>query len=104
MLKQMLHQACGDRRPDVRVGVGSPLPCEAPDLIRVLLDMLGDTDDRLPARIELSVGSLLAGENALCFSYGSDDTHVSSQQVFGQRVCTIRYTADVSNRSPFISL
>ena len=79
MLKQVLKQARGDRRPDIRIGVGSPFPCEPPDLIRVCLDMLGDFDDRLPARVQLAPGGFIAWENPLRFPYGVGECHIVSQ-------------------------
>jgi hypothetical protein len=80
ILKQVLKQARGHCRPQVRIDMCTPFPCEAPDFIRVLLDMIGYTDDRLPARVQLAIGGFLAGQNTLCLSYGVEDTRVYSQR------------------------
>jgi hypothetical protein len=78
ILKEMLKQARGDCSPNVRIRMGSPLPCEAPDVVGVLLNMLGDSNDRLPAGVELTTGSLFAGKDPLCFSDGAGYGHVFS--------------------------
>ena len=70
VLNKVLKQAGGDRCAEVRVGVRAPLPREAPHLIGVLLDMVSDTDDRLPPWVQFALRRLLAGENPLCFANG----------------------------------
>jgi len=74
-LKEVLKQAGGDSRPEVRIGVGTPFPCEAPHFIRVLLDILGNFYDRLPARVQLAFGGFLPWKNSLRFPYGAGDAH-----------------------------
>lgn len=78
MLEQVLKQARGDCHPNVRVSVGSPLACEAPHPIRVPLDVLGNSNDGLPAGIQFAVAGLLARKNALSFSDSSGNGHVSA--------------------------
>ena len=48
VLQQMLKQAGGHGCAEVGVGVGTPFPCEAPYLLRVLLNVIFNTDDCLP--------------------------------------------------------
>jgi hypothetical protein len=79
ILKKMLKQARGDSRPEVRIGVCTPFPCEAPDFLRVGLDIVSNADDALPARVQLAVGGFFAWENPLCIPYGVGDTHLLSQ-------------------------
>jgi hypothetical protein len=80
ILKKMLKQARGDSRPEVRIGVCTPFPCEAPDFLRVGLDIVSNADDALPARVQLAFGGFLAWENPLCIPYGVGDTHLLSQR------------------------
>ena len=91
MLKKVLKQACGDSRPEVRIGVGTPFPYELPNLLRVLPDMLGNVYDRLPARVQLVLGSFLPGENPLSFPYGVGDIHAFSQQIMDGLFCSLSF-------------
>ena len=70
ILKQVLKQARGNGGPEIRIGVCAPLPREAPDLIRVLLDMISDADDGLPACVQPAFRCFLARENPLRFPNG----------------------------------
>ena len=80
VLKKVLQQAGGDRRPEIRIGVGSPSSCEAPDFIRVPWNMLGNVYDRLPARVQLALGRFLTWEHPLRFPYVVGKCHVVSQR------------------------
>ena len=80
VLKKVLQQAGGHSHPEIRIGVGTPLSCETPHFIRVLPDILGNVYDRLPARVQLVLGSFLPGENPLRFPYGVGYIHIHSQR------------------------
>jgi len=80
MREQVLKQAGSNGRAEVGVSVGAPLPCEAPYFFRVLLDIILNTEDRLPSWIRLAVGRHLSWENPLCFSYGLEYGHCFSQR------------------------
>ena len=75
MLEKVLEQARGDSHAKIRIGMCAPLSREAPNLVRVLCDMMSNADDRLPTPIQLAVGRFLPWEKPLCFSYGMADTH-----------------------------
>jgi hypothetical protein len=61
-LQQVLEQACGDGRPEIRVGRAAPALREGPYRLRLALDELPDGDDRLPPRIALALRGGLAGQ------------------------------------------
>jgi hypothetical protein len=75
VLEKVLKQAGRHSRPQVRICVRTPLASEAPDLIRMLRDMLGHIDHRLPARVPIAVRGLLAWKDPLRFPYGLADSH-----------------------------
>ena len=79
VLEEVLKQARSNRCPDVRIRVGSPLACETPHLIWVLFNVLSNSDDRLPAGIEISIAGLLARQNALRFSNRLLNGHILSR-------------------------
>ena len=81
MREQVLKQAGSNGRAEVGVSVDAPLPCEAPYFFRVLLDIILNTEDRLPSWIRLAVGRHLSWENPLCFSYGLEYGHCFSQRI-----------------------
>jgi len=75
-LEKVLEQARGDSHAKIRIGMCAPLSREAPNLVRVLCDMMSNADDRLPTPIQLAVGRFLSWEKPLCFSYGMADAHI----------------------------
>ena len=80
VLKKVLKQAGGHGHSEILIGVGTPFACETPHFIRVLLDMLRNLYDRLPARVQLVLGRFLASENPLRFPYGVVECHIVSQR------------------------
>ena len=82
VFKKVLKQARGDSRPEVRVGVSRPFAREAPNFLRVPLDMIGNANDRLPALIQLTFMGLPAWKDSLRFPYSEGDVHVFSQRLF----------------------
>jgi hypothetical protein len=61
LLKKVLKQARGNRSAEIRIGVSSPFSSEAPNLIRIHLNVIRNSDDRLPASISLAIRNFLAG-------------------------------------------
>jgi len=57
MLKEMLNETSCDRGPEVRVCMGAPSAGKSPDFQGIILNVLSDLDDRLPARIPPAVRS-----------------------------------------------
>ena len=60
----------GHGRAEIVAGVCAPLSREAPNLIRVLIDVILNADDGLPARVGLPFGCHLSWEDPLGSSYG----------------------------------
>ena len=79
-LKKVLKQAGGHSHPEILIRVRTPFACETPHLIRVLLDMLGNVYDRLPARVQPAIGGFLSWENPLRFPYSVGKCHAVSQR------------------------
>ena len=70
VLKQVLKQAGGYRHPEVLIGMGTAFACETPHFVGVLLDMVGNIYDRLPARVQPVSRRFLTRENLLGFLQG----------------------------------
>jgi len=75
VFQQMLQQAGSYGGAEIGVGVSAPLPREAPYFLRVLLNVVSNTDDGLPAWIQPAVGGHLSRQNPLCPSYGLEHGH-----------------------------
>ena len=79
MFEQVLKQTGGYRRAEIFISVGTPFPSEAPNFLRVLLDVILNAEDRLPPWVQLAIGCHSSGENPLCVSYSLDYVHRFSQ-------------------------
>jgi hypothetical protein len=79
MLQQMLKETGGHCHAKIRVGVWAPLSREAPNLIRVLSDVVFNANDGLPTGVGLPFGSDLSWEYPLGSSYGLEHCHGFSE-------------------------
>ncbi len=83
VLKQVFKQAGRHSHPQVRICVSTPFPRKAPNLVRVLLDVLSNVYECLPSRVWLPFGGFLAWQDLLRFPYRLVDGHTTYDEAQG---------------------
>src|SRR5262249_28661893 len=85
VLKEMLHNARGNRGSHVNVVTTTPASRKIPDLVWIALDELGNFDDGLPTGVQLSIGRCAPGKRVLRSGDGFDERHVSPNAAVDRR-------------------